>query len=221
MPSAVALLLLILFVLVASPVLAEPYLQVQGGLALPARLHDFEGEYWSKGRMHVSDLGLQSGLAYGAKAGYFVDALPWLGLEIDYLHATPHDRGQNYWITTPQGSASLTRGAHEPAVHLRIDSVAVNTVVRYPGETWQPYLAAGPAAFVGNYGGDPTNTSLGVNAEAGVRVVIWSGLFVSASYRYQQAHLTFRESSGPGGCINGFTTFYQSQFALGGVGWNF
>ena len=90
-----------------------------------------------------------------------------------------------------------------------------------PGDVWQPYVVAGPALMWGNYGGDPTNTTLGLNAEAGVRVVVWKGLFVSASYKYQQARFTFRESSGPGGSINGFQAFYENQFALAGLGWAF
>lgn len=205
----------------ATVVVAEPYLQLQGGIGFPARLRHFEGEYATQGHMSVSNLSLQRGLAYGAKLGYFSQSMPALGLEIDALHSTPGDMGQEYWITTRWNGLNTTSGAHEPTVRLRVDTITLQPVLRYPGETWQPYVAAGPMAIVANYGGDPTNTGLGVNVEAGVRIVLWQGLFVSASYRYQQAHLTFRESSGYDGSINGFNTFYQSQFALAGLGWNF
>jgi opacity protein-like surface antigen len=214
-------LCLLLVGLGATAVVAEPYLQLQGGIGFPSRLSSFEGEYHSKGKMSVSDLALQPGAAYGAKAGYWFRARPYLGAEVDYLHTSPGDRGQDYWITDHRRWRPVTKGAHEPDIQIHVDALALNLALRYPGERWHPYVAAGPALLWGNYGGDPTNTTLGLNAEAGVRVTVWNGLFVSASYKYQQARFTFRESTGPHGSINGFNALYENQFVLAGLGWAF
>ena len=212
-------MLIVLSLVIPSVVYAEPYVQVQAGIGQPSRLQQFEGEYWSKHRFSTSDLALDAGPAVGAKLGYFFPSAPAIGLELDALYTTPSFHRQSYWIHNHLNGH--TQGAIEPSTKVWIGSVGLNLVGRYPGETWQPYLAAGPAVFAANYGGDPTNLQIGLNVEGGLRVVLWNGLFASLSYKYQRADLTFRESSGPGGCINGFNTLYQNHVTLVGLGWNF
>lgn len=214
-------LLVVLGVLIPSLSIAEPYMQIQGGAALPNSFSSFEGEYWSKGGFGVTDLDLNLGAAYGAKAGYWLSSLPYLGVELDYLRSQPGFSGQDYRLTNHHHKGSPSYAAYEPGMKIRIDAVALQLAVRFPGETWQPYLAAGPALLSGNYGGDGADWNLGASVEAGLRVVVWKGLFASASYRYHQAHMTYTQMTGPGGSINGFNTFYESQFALAGLGWNF
>lgn len=205
----------------ATVVCAEAYLQAQGGVGFPARFHHFTGDYASKQMFGTSDLALTAGPAYGVKAGYFFASAPFFGVEAEYLHTSPSFPGQNYWITWHNHGGDIRRSAHEPGMRVTVDSVGVNLVLRYPGETWQPFASVGPALYWGNYGGDPSLTHMGYAAEGGLRVVLWRGLFVSASYKYQQARLTMRESTGPNQSINGFSVLYQNHLALAGIGWAF
>lgn len=205
----------------ATVAVAESYVQAQGGLGFPARFHHFTGDYYGKQLFSTSDLAMTSGAAYGAKVGYFFASTPWLGLEGSYLHTAPTFPGQDYWYIQHNPTGRLTRGEHEPSMRVTVDSVGMNLVLRYPGETWQPYAAVGPALYWGNYGGDPSLTHVGYAAEGGLRVRVWRGLFVSASYIYQNARLVMRESTGPNQSINGFSALYQNHLALAGIGWAF
>src|SRR5919201_2834399 len=69
---------------------------------------------------------LKNSLAYGAKLGYF-GGNGWFGLEGEVFNTTPH----------------IKQIDDVPGTHLRVTTLALNFIGRYPGVTFQPYAGIG------------------------------------------------------------------------------
>ncbi|MDF0672723.1 MAG: hypothetical protein P0120_00055 [Nitrospira sp.] len=95
-----------MFVLVpfSRPVQAEWYVAGQVGPNLPA---DFSSVRLSGGgtTVAVSDLDLQTSVAYGGKVGYYFASVKWLGIETEVFNATPHIKQQDWVISGNFGTS--------------------------------------------------------------------------------------------------------------------
>src|SRR5215216_6692480 len=113
-----AVLLLLFLVLAASPdpSSAEWYVAGQGGLAFADRLSTVDGTGTLSG-LRDRDYDLKNSAMLGAKIGYF-PGHGWVGIEGEAFQTSPH-------IKEISGVA--------PGIHLRVTTVALNLIVRYPG----------------------------------------------------------------------------------------
>ncbi|MCP9453201.1 MAG: porin family protein [Nitrospira sp.] len=181
---------------------AESYVAGVGGINFADRLTDVEGT----GGLLFQDLDLQNSVALGGKLGHFFRH-GWFGIEGEFLHSTPHIKG----ITDA------------PGIHLRIMSVTVNLIARYPGRTFQPYVGIGGGPVIAHLreaGGVQPDSDVagGFNAFAGLRAFVTSHIAIFGEYKYMSATFRFDNAFGPAG---GFESDYRAQHLLFGVSLHF
>ncbi len=215
------IILLCLALIVCASSHAEPYVQVSAGMVGPSNWSGWRSEYATAGQATEQDLYLNSGWAAGAKAGYWGESLPWLGIELDYTGARHDLRGANHrhitYTADPRGGAEYGIDAAKYIVH----AVGINVVVRYPGEIWQPYAGIGPALFGGTQGGSPMNIQGGWNVEAGVRANLSQHIYATVEAKYQQVRTFHTEPTGPYGHENGQSALLSRPIVLVGIGYAF
>ncbi|WP_447979484.1 outer membrane protein [Candidatus Nitrospira bockiana] len=188
---------------------AEWYVAGQFGLNFADRLTDISGTNSLANPSIVprfEDFDLQNSFTYGAKVGYF-PGHGWFGIELDAFHTNPH----------------IKQHEEVPGIHLRVTTVAVNFIARYPGVTWQPYAGVGAAAVIGRIGNSPTNRSdtdvgSGLNLIAGLRAFVTPYVAVFTEYKFTQATLRFDEAFGS---VGGFVGDYKAQHVVVGLSYHF
>lgn len=160
----------------------------------------------------TSDVSLKSSAIYGGKVGYFFtdEKLPWLGIELEAFSTTPKIKSQTlntihditYQPNTPATGAQCGPPVPQPNCpgfalnkstlslqesSLRVTTVALNLIARYPGRVFQPYAGIGAAGlyFTSSSGSIQGHQwSPGFNALAGVKVLVtdeW-GFFLEGKY---------------------------------------
>jgi hypothetical protein len=134
--TSFAIVLSMCFVLLLTNLgVAEMYIAGQVGYAMPSDLSDVKGTGSSSGTSS-SDLSLKNNIAYGLKVGgYFPGVLKWLGVEVEGFYNQPDIKSQTVTFT-PGGPQSVN------GTTMRVAHFAANVLVRYPGETFQPYMAS-------------------------------------------------------------------------------
>lgn len=152
------------------------------------------------------DFDLKNSVSYGAKLGYFPEH-SWFGIEGEVLQTTPHIKSLE----------------EIPGIHLRVTTVGVNLLGRYPGRTFQPYAGVGVGAVIAHLGDSATtqsNTAVtsGWNALAGLRAFVTPYVAVFTEYKYTDATLRFDQAFGTAG---GFEGVYRAQHVLVGVSYHF
>lgn len=186
----------------------------------------------------ASDISLENSPIFGAKVGYFFadPSLKWLGFELDAF-TTKRDFKQqtlqtNQDITFTPGSLAnclaFTTDCPETRVQtgqlslmstsLRVSTIAVNMLARYPGTIFQPYIGIGAGAFHFSSSGqfDGRQVVPGLNAQAGLKVLAseeW-GLFVEGKYNY--ATITNLDPVG-----FGLSGTYNALNVIAGVAYHF
>ena len=193
------------FCAISPPVSAEWYVAGQAGVNFADRLTNVEGTGASAGIL-FQDLDLQNSITFGAKVGYFPQHR-WFGIEGEVFHSTPHIKGLE----------------NDPGIHLRLTTVGVNFLVRYPGRTFQPYIGIGGGAVIariGDSGGVQSDTSIagGWNVLAGLRAFVTPHVAIFTEYKYTAAGLQF---DGAFGTAGGFESTYRAQHILGGLSYHF
>ncbi len=189
----------------ADPAQAEWYAAGAAGINFADRLTDVQGTREYQGSL-FQDLDLQNSLTVGGKIGYFPQH-GWIGFEGEALHSTPHIKGLE----------------SDPGIHMRVTTVGVNLLVRYPGRTFQPYAGIGGGAFIsriGDSGGvhSDSDVAAGLNAQAGLRAFVTPHVAVFGEYKYTSATLSFDKAFGPPG---GFQGSYRAQHLLFGLSYHF
>jgi opacity protein-like surface antigen len=149
---------------------------------------------------------LKNSLAYGAKLGYF-GGNGWFGLEGEIFNTTPH----------------IKQIADVPGTHLRVTTVALNFIGRYPGVTFQPYAGIGFGLLFAHLSDSATkqsdsDTSSGLNLLAGLRFFVTPYVSMFTEYKFQQATFIFDKTFRPTG---GFIGDYRAQHLMLGVGYHF
>ena len=190
-----------------SPASAERYVAGTIGVNFADRITGISGTGDLTG-LQASDFDLKNSVSYGAKLGYFAEH-SWFGIEGEVLQTTPHIKSLG----------------NDPGIHLRVTTVGVNLLARYPGRTFQPYAGVGVGTVIARLSDSPANeirgnTSVtgGWNVLAGLRAFVTPYVAVFTEYKYSGATLRFDQAAGTGG---GFEGVYRAQHVLVGLSYHF
>ncbi len=171
---------------------AETYVSGFAGATIPRDLTNIEGVNppSTARNVPVEDLAVTSSFVSGAKLGHYLPGkLSWLGAETEFFYANPHIKQQRY-ATSPNtrglgGGYTVQRAAGS---HMRVATQAVNMVVRYPGERFQPYAGMGLGMFWGRVSGFITDTgsdtAFGLNFLTGLRYFITPEIALFGEYKH-------------------------------------
>jgi opacity protein-like surface antigen len=151
------------------------------------------------------DFDLKNSISYGAKLGYFRDH-SWFGIEGEVLQTTPHIKNLD----------------DDPGIHLRVTTVGVNLLARYPGRTFQPYVGVGVSTVMAHLSDtatiqSDTDVTGGWNVLAGLRAFVTPYVAVFTEYKHTGATLRFDQAVGTGG----FEGVYRAQHVLVGLSYHF
>ena len=187
---------------------AEGYVAGQIGYTSPNALSNVQGVGPISG-IGFSDLKLHDSIVYGAKVGYYLPAVNWLGVEMEMFDTTPHVKQQPVTVlgvTTPT-----------PGFNLNVFTWAFNAVVRYPGKQFQPYAGIGLGIFAAEakfQGQSDKDVAPGLNALAGVRYFATDHIAIFAEYKYNRAAFEFPDAIG-------VKADYSANLFVGGVSFHF
>jgi len=196
---------------------SETYVALYGGLTIPK---SFQENRVSS--VNLTNLELARSPIYGAKLGMFLPGQDrWMGVETEFFYTNPHIKQQN--ISFSGTGVGCPGGLPPPCkdnfagAHVRVATWAVNWILRYPGERFQPYIGAGPGIFWGRMSGvdlgTGSDTSLGLNALAGIRLFLTKSFAVFGEYKYNRVTFDF---GGTGATAAGLHTLYQPQQYVAG-----
>ena len=198
------------------PASAEMYVSGTAGVNFADRINSIAGTGPSAGVVNANpaddpDYDLQNSIAFGAKIGYF-PGHSWYGIELEALHTTPHIK-----------QLDLGPGAQDPGIYMRVTTVGVNFIARYPGRTLQPYLGAGIGAAIAHIGDTATvrsdsDVATAWNVLVGLRAFVTPKIAVFGEYKYVGATLKFDQAFGD---LGGFSGNYRAQHLLGGLSYHF
>ncbi|MBI5671890.1 MAG: porin family protein [Nitrospirae bacterium] len=152
------------------------------------------------------DFDLKNSITYGTKVGYF-PGHSWYGIEGEVLNTTPH----------------IKQLDADPGIHMRVTTVGVNFIGRYPGRTLQPYVGAGIGAAIAHIGDtatvrSDTDVAVAWNVLVGLRTFITPKIAVFGEYKHTGATLKFDQAFGD---LGGFSGNYRAQLLLGGLSYHF
>jgi opacity protein-like surface antigen len=200
-----SLLLLTVLSLFAIPARAEWYVAGNVGANFADRITGISGTGDLTGQQ-PRDFDLKNSVSYGAKLGYFRDH-SWFGIEGEVLQTTPHIKNLD----------------DDPGIHLRVTTVGVNLLARYPGRTFQPYVGVGVGTVIAHLSDTATvqsDTSIagGWNMLTGLRAFVTPYVAIFTEYKYTGATLRFDQASAGTG---GFEGVYRAQHVLVGLSYHF
>ena len=184
---------------------AEWYVAGQLGPTFADRLSGVEGTN-QLSTLRAPDFDLANSIAYGAKLGYFRDH-GWVGIEGEAFHTTPHVKNLDDVAGIP----------------LRVTTLALNFIVRYPGLSVQPYAGIGLGLFIAHLGDSPTTRSdsdvaTGINVLAGVRFFLTPYVSMFTEYKLNNTVFHFDDTFG---AVGGFAAGYTAQHLMIGIGYHF
>jgi opacity protein-like surface antigen len=188
------------------PVSAEWYVAGNVGVNFADRLSGISGTGDLTGvEPRSPDFDLKNSISYGAKLGYFPEH-SWFGIEGEVLQTTPH----------------LKNLDNDPGIHLRVTTVGVNVLARYPGRTFQPYVGVGVGTVIAHLSDtatvqSDTDVTSGWNVLAGLRGFVTPYVAIFTEYKYTGATLRFDQAFGTGG----FEGVYRAQHVLVGISYHF
>lgn len=189
-----------------SPVSAEWYVAGDAGGNFADRLTDISGTGDLMGvEPRSPNFDLKNSVSYGAKLGYFRDH-SWFGIEGEVLQTTPHIKNLD----------------EDPGIHLRVTTIGVNFLARYPGRTFQPYAGVGVGTVIAHLSDSATvqsdtDVTSGWNVLVGLRAFVTPYVAVFTEYKHTGATLRFDQAFGTGG----FQGVYRAQHVLFGISYHF
>jgi opacity protein-like surface antigen len=201
-----SLLLLTALSSITIPAQAEWYVAGDVGANFADRLTGISGTGDLTGvEPRSPNFDLKNSVSYGAKLGYFRDH-SWLGIEGEVLQTTPH----------------IKQLDDIPGIHLRVTTIGVNLLARYPGRTFQPYVGVGVGTVIAHLNDSATtqsNTDVasGWNVLVGLRAFVTPYVAVFTEYKHTGATLRFDQTFGTGG----FEGVYRAQHVLVGLSYHF
>jgi Outer membrane protein beta-barrel domain len=189
----------------SEPAQAEYYVAGQVGVNFADRLKNIEGTGSLTG-LRAPNFDLKNAVAYGGKLGYF-PGNGATGVELDVFNSQPNIKNLD----------------DIPGIHLGVTNVGINLLLRYPGQTFQPYVGLGGALLIARLSESATTRSdtdvgFGLNVLAGLRAFITPYVAVFTEYKYTHGTLTFNDAFGP---VGGFSGDYQVQHVMFGVSYHF
>lgn len=203
---SISLLFLTALSLIAIPVQAEWYVAGDVGVNFADRLTGISGTGDLTGvEPRSPNFDLKNSVSYGAKLGYFRDH-SWFGIEGEVLQTTPHIKNLD----------------EDPGIHLRVTTIGVNLLARYPGRTFQPYVGVGVGTVIAHLSDtatvrSDTDVTGGWNVLAGLRAFVTPYVAVFTEYKHTGATLRFDQAFGTGG----FEGIYRAQHVLVGLSYHF
>ena len=189
-----------------SPISAEWYVAGDVGVNFADRITGISGTGDLTGaEPRFPSFDLKNSVSYGAKLGYFREH-SWFGIEGEVLQTTPHIKNMD----------------DVPGIHLRVTTLGVNFLARYPGRTFQPYAGVGVGTVIAHLSDSATtqsNTDVasGWNVLAGLRAFVTPYVAVFIEYKHSGATLRFDQAFGTGG----FEGVYRAQHVLVGLSYHF
>jgi opacity protein-like surface antigen len=202
--------------LFSSDAQAETYFGGMLGGAFPNKFSDVRDV---QGRS-FSDLELKNSVVAGIKLGHYFSKAEWLGIETELFAAAPRLKPQTVPGTGPGCPCALTTA--DPS--LRTITWAVNAVVRYPGEKFQPYAGVGLGVFFADLrtqGSQADNAVPGLNALAGARYFLTKELALFGEYKYAQASFNFGQAINTGAGLTALKGDYSANMFVVGVSAHF
>jgi len=187
---------------------AEVYVAGQIGYTSPNDLSSVQGTGPISG-VSFSDLKLDNSIVYGAKVGYYLPSVNWLGIETEMFNTTPDVKQQ------PITVLGVTVPA--PGFNLNVFTWAINAMVRYPGKQFQPYAGVGLGVFFAEakfQGTSDKDVAPGLNALAGVRYFATDHIALFAEYKYNRAAFELPDAIG-------IKADYSANHFVGGVSYHF
>jgi opacity protein-like surface antigen len=193
----------------------EWYVAGQIGVNFADRLKNVNGTGSLTGQQAQSpgqDFDLKNATVYGGKLGYFGNNGP-IGFELDVFNSQPNIKS----------FINSSTGEYVPGIHLRVTNVGMNVMLRYPGQTFQPYAGIGGALLIAHISNSATTQSDsdvggGLNLLAGMRAFVTPYVAVFGEYKYTRGILTFNDAFPTGG---GFSGDYRAQHVVFGVSYHF
>lgn len=185
---------------------AEWYVAGDVGVNFADRITGISGTNGLEG-FQAHNFDIKNSVSYGAKVGYFSEH-SWFGIEGEVLQTTPHIKNLD---------------AVAPGIHLRVTTVGVNFLARYPGRMFQPYGGVGVGEVIAHLSDSATtqsNTDVtsGWNVLAGLRAFVIPYVADFIEYKYTGATLRFDQAFVTGG---GFEGVYRAQHVLAGLSYHF
>jgi opacity protein-like surface antigen len=204
---------------------AETYVAGKFGVTFPQSLSGGVTTQEGIGGLDMTSQPLKSSLSVGAKLGHYFSSAKWLGIETGVSYTTPHIKEGSITFSGPGGSLTspILSGIHQRIIIWEVATL----MLRYPGNRLQPYIGVGPALFFGTLKGPSappgqSATSIGFNAEAGVRYFLtrqWA-LFGEGTYNWARMSYSSNDNN-PNADPIGFRATY-SAFTLNlGVSYHF
>jgi opacity protein-like surface antigen len=189
----------------ASGARAEYYVAGQVGVNFADRLTGIQGT-GSFVTQSGPDLDLKNAVVYGGKLGFY-PGNGATGVELDVFNSQPNIKNLD----------------NIPGIHLGVTNVGLNLLLRYPGQTFQPYVGFGGALLIARISQtvdvqSDTDVGFGINLLGGLRTFITPYVAIFAEYKYTRGTLSFNEAFGPTG---GFSGSYHAQHMVFGVSYHF
>jgi hypothetical protein len=208
--GAAALLGIACLVLNGQPCSAEWFADIYAGASLTDK-HDVKTVDQLSGHATYRDIHFDTGLAYGLRFGRYFDAVPFLGLAVDYFNFSPNIGPQSVLVDgcVPSGgcgtnkigfgSFDVNSQAASLDVFLRLPLMKSEDA---PGGRIQPYILGGVPVFITtltprttrlfrNADGD-TDITWGYKGGAGLAFYVYKNLMAFAEYRYMHTEPDFR-----------------------------
>lgn len=205
---------------------AESYVAGKFGVTFPQSLSGGVTTQDGIGGLDLSDQPLKNSVNVGAKLGHYFSRAKWLGIETGLSYTTPHIKEGTITFSGPGGppqTSPTLSGVHQRMIVWEVATL----MVRYPGNRVQPYLGVGPALFFGELKGPSappgqSGTSIGFNAEAGLRYLLTRHWALFGEGTYNRARMSYSSNdSNPNADPIGFRATY-SVFTLNiGVSYHF
>jgi opacity protein-like surface antigen len=207
----IALLGIALLILSAQPCSAEWFADIYAGSSFTDK-DDIKAVSQGAGHATYRDVEFDKGLAYGLRMGRYFDAVPFLGLGVDYFSFMPNIGPQSVRVEgcpIDQGGCG-TNKVGLGSFDLTLWSVSLDVFLRLPlfksenapGGRVQPYILGGAPIFISsltprntrlfrNADGD-TGISFGYKAGAGLAVYVYKNLMAFGEYRFTHTDPDFR-----------------------------
>jgi opacity protein-like surface antigen len=175
----------------------------------------------------LKDIEFDNSFAIGGRAGYWFDALPFLGLGVDVSHFRPDVASQTVDATL-SGLPAIATLLED--IDVRVVAIALDVMLRwplmksadFPNGRLQPYATVGPAVFITEaevLGESDTDTSLGFKAGAGVAFLLTKHLGIFGEYRFTHFNPEFKFTSG--GVSTKIETDINTHHLVAGVTFRF
>jgi opacity protein-like surface antigen len=182
------------------------------------------------------DLRVNHSWTGGARGGYWVDQLDWLGFGLDIFFFRVKALHQVVSVTGPGPTATSTFADWAlPVVGVGFDVLRLRAPLLrsedFPHGRLQPFLSAGPALFVTwagenrnvqPQGQQGTDVALGAKAEAGVTFLLTKtvGLFTEYRFTHFTSELSYQNTT-PSPATEIYQATYDSHQIIGGISFRF